>query len=58
MILITHEMEFARDVADRIVFLDNGRIGEQGTPGDVLENPKSERLQSFLKRFRANGNGT
>lgn len=58
MILITHEMEFARDVADRIVFLDNGRIGEQGTPGDVLENPKSERLQLFLKRFRANGNGT
>lgn len=58
MILITHEMEFARDVADRIVFLDNGRIEAQGTPGDVLENPKSERLQSFLKRFRANGNGT
>lgn len=53
MILITHEMEFARDVADRIVFLDNGRIGEQGPPSELLENPQSERLQSFLSRFRS-----
>ncbi|HET7580708.1 MAG TPA: ectoine/hydroxyectoine ABC transporter ATP-binding protein EhuA [Bacillales bacterium] len=53
MMLITHEMEFARDVADRTLFLDNGVIAQEGTPQDVLENPKSERLQSFLKRFHS-----
>lgn len=53
MILITHEMEFARDVADRIVFLDDGKIAEQGPPRDILENPQSERLQSFLSRFHS-----
>lgn len=53
MILVTHEMEFARDIADRIVFLDGGTIAEQGSPEDVLEHSKSERLQSFLGRFRA-----
>lgn len=51
MILVTHEMDFARDVADRIVFLHDGKIEEQGTPEDILENPKSERLQTFLSRF-------
>lgn len=53
MMLITHEMEFARDVADRTLFLDNGVIAQEGTPQEVLENPKSERLQSFLKRFHS-----
>lgn len=53
MILITHEMAFARDVADRIVFLDEGNIGEQGPPSELLENPQSERLQSFLRRFHS-----
>ncbi|MEW9675167.1 ectoine/hydroxyectoine ABC transporter ATP-binding protein EhuA [Lentibacillus sp. L22] len=52
MVLVTHEMEFARDVADRILFLDNGVIAEQGPPMDVLENTTNERLQSFLHRFR------
>lgn len=52
MVLVTHEMEFARDIADRIVFLDNGVIAEQGPPIEVLENSKNERLQSFLHRFR------
>ncbi|MTW84625.1 ectoine/hydroxyectoine ABC transporter ATP-binding protein EhuA [Virgibacillus dakarensis] len=52
MVLVTHEMEFARDVADRIVFLDNGVIAEQGPPAEVLENSTNERLQSFLHRFR------
>lgn len=52
MMIITHEMDFARDVADRVVFLDNGVIAEQGSPQEVLENPQSERLQSFLTRFR------
>ncbi|WP_085523648.1 ectoine/hydroxyectoine ABC transporter ATP-binding protein EhuA [Tuberibacillus sp. Marseille-P3662] len=53
MILVTHEMEFARDVADRVLFLDNGTIAEEGTPEQVLEHSKSDRLQSFLSRFRA-----
>lgn len=52
MVLVTHEMEFARDIADRILFLDNGVIAEQGPPMEVLENSKNERLQSFLHRFR------
>ncbi|WP_042373923.1 ectoine/hydroxyectoine ABC transporter ATP-binding protein EhuA [Neobacillus jeddahensis] len=53
MILVTHEMEFAKDVADRIVFTDGGKIVEQGDPKEIFENPKSERLQSFLKRMRS-----
>ncbi|GAF64896.1 ectoine/hydroxyectoine ABC transporter ATP-binding protein EhuA [Alkalihalobacillus trypoxylicola] len=53
MILITHEIDFARDVADRVFFLDAGKIAEYGKPEDVLENPESERLQSFLSRFNA-----
>lgn len=52
MVLVTHEMEFARDIADRILFLDNGVIAEEGPPMDVLENSSNERLQSFLHRFR------
>ncbi|SDM50832.1 ectoine/hydroxyectoine ABC transporter ATP-binding protein EhuA [Sediminibacillus halophilus] len=53
MVLVTHEMDFARDIADRVVFLDEGRIAEQGTPEQVLENSESERLNSFLSRFRS-----
>src|SRR5690606_37124281 len=53
MVLVTHEMDFARDVADRIIFLENGVIAEQGTPEEVFENTKSERLQQFLCRFRS-----
>lgn len=52
MIVVTHEMGFARDVADRIVFMDGGVVVEQGPPADVLEHPKSERLQAFLRRLR------
>ncbi len=48
MIVVTHEMGFAREVADRVVFMDNGVIVEEGTPEDIFENPKSERLVSFL----------
>lgn len=55
MILVTHEMDFARDVADRVVFLHDGLIEEQGTPKEIFENPKSERLQNFLSRFLKNG---
>jgi len=53
MVLVTHEMDFARDVADRIIFLEDGVISEQGTPEEVLGNTESERLQKFLSRFRS-----
>jgi polar amino acid transport system ATP-binding protein len=52
MMLITHEMEFAREVSDRVIFGAEGRIVEQGTPEQIFEDPQSERLQSFLRRFR------
>ncbi len=53
MILVTHEMDFALDVADKVLFLDEGVIAEQGTASEVIEHSSNERLQSFLKRFRA-----
>ncbi|WP_328286139.1 ectoine/hydroxyectoine ABC transporter ATP-binding protein EhuA [Ureibacillus massiliensis] len=52
MVLVTHEMDFALNVADRVLFLDQGVIAEQGTASEVLEHSKNERLQSFLRRFR------
>lgn len=52
MIVVTHEMGFARDVGTRVVFMDQGVIVEQGAPRDVLENPQTERLKSFLTRFK------
>lgn len=51
MIVVTHEMAFARDVSDRIVFMDGGVVVEQGPPAQVLEHPESERLQAFLRRL-------
>lgn len=51
MLLITHEMDFARDVADRVLFFDQGRIIEQGPPEKIFNHPESERLQTFLSRF-------
>jgi len=51
MIVVTHEMAFARDVADRVVFMDQGIVVEQGPPRKVLDNPQSERLRTFLGRF-------
>ena len=48
MIVVTHEMGFARDVADRVVFMDGGVIVEQGTPEDVFDNPQSDRTKDFL----------
>jgi len=50
MILVTHEMQFAREVADRVVFFDKGVIAEEGPPEQLFSNPKTERLQAFLKR--------
>ena len=51
MIIVTHEMAFARDVADHIIFMDDGLIVEQGAPHDVIDNPKEERTKQFLSRY-------
>ncbi len=48
MIVVTHEMHFARDVADQVIFMDGGKIVEQGAPGSVLDDPRQERTQRFL----------
>ncbi len=50
MVVVTHEMEFARSVADRVIFMANGVIEEEGTPDEVFGNPKSEILQGFLRK--------
>jgi polar amino acid transport system ATP-binding protein len=52
MIVVTHEMSFAREVADRVVFMDGGVVVEQGAPKDVINNPQHERTKSFLRRMR------
>ncbi|MDR3335795.1 MAG: amino acid ABC transporter ATP-binding protein [Treponema sp.] len=51
MIVVTHEMEFAFDVASRVIFMDNGEVVEQGTPKQVFGNPQKERTKQFLSRF-------
>ncbi len=53
MIVVTHEMGFAREVADRVVFMDEGVVVEQGPPDEVINNPHHERTKSFLSRIRA-----
>jgi polar amino acid transport system ATP-binding protein len=50
MVVVTHEMGFAREVGSRVVFMADGQIVEEGTPHDIFENPQSERLQSFLAK--------
>ena len=50
MVVVTHEMGFAREVSNRIIFLDDGVIAEEGTPQQIFENPQCERLQSFLAK--------
>ena len=52
MVVVTHEMQFARDVAHRVVFMDAGTIVEQGPPKELFGNPSTERLRAFLSRFR------
>jgi ABC-type polar amino acid transport system ATPase subunit len=52
MIVVTHEMGFAREVADRVVFMDQGVVVEEGSPKDVLLNPKEERTKTFLRRVK------
>ena len=50
MVIVTHEMGFARTVSNKVVFMDNGEIVEEGTPSDIFDHPKSERLKDFLSK--------
>ena len=50
MIIVTHEMEFARDVSDRVIFMDGGVIVEEGTPREIFDNTKEERTKDFLSK--------
>lgn len=52
MIVVTHELGFAREFASRVIFMNEGKIMEDGTPEEIFENPKTERLKSFLKKVR------
>ena len=54
MIIVTHEMAFARDVADQVIFMDGGFIVEQGDPKQVIDHPQEERTRQFLARFAEN----
>ena len=54
MIIVTHEMAFARDVADQVIFMDGGFIVEQGDPREVIDHPKEERTRQFLSRYTEN----
>lgn len=51
MIIVTHEMDFAQEVSNRVIFMDKGVIAEEGTPQEIFENPKEERTKEFLQRF-------
>ncbi|MDE6456354.1 MAG: ATP-binding cassette domain-containing protein, partial [Dysosmobacter sp.] len=51
MIIVTHEMAFARDVADQVIFMDGGVIVEQGDPREVIDHPREERTRQFLSRY-------
>ena len=54
MIVVTHEMEFAQSVSDKVIFMADGVICEMGTPEDVFQNPKSERTKAFLNKSLEN----
>jgi len=53
MVIVTHEMQFAREVADKILFMDDGLVAEYGTPAEVFDSPSSERTRRFLERYLA-----
>ena len=55
MIVVTHEMAFAKEVSSRVIFMDQGVIAEEGTPSQLFEHPKQERTKEFLHRFRSAG---
>ena len=50
MVVVTHEMAFAREVASRVIFMDEGNIIEEGTPSEIFDNPKSERTKAYLSK--------
>jgi polar amino acid transport system ATP-binding protein len=52
MIVVTHEMQFARDMADRVLFFDGGRVAESGAPEQLFSDPQNERTREFLRRVR------
>lgn len=54
MVIVTHEMGFARDVSDQVIFMSDGFITEQGTPQEIFQNPQQEKTQKFLRNFRNN----
>ena len=51
MVIVTHEMQFAKEVSDRVIFMDQGVIAEQGTPDEIFNDPKQERTKQFLSRY-------
>jgi putative lysine transport system ATP-binding protein len=53
MIIVTHEMAFAKEISDRIIFMDSGVIAEEGSPEQLFNNPKEQRTKEFLKRFNS-----
>ena len=52
MVIVTHEIDFARNVSDRVIFMDEGYIVEQGKPEDVIDNPKNDRVRAFLRKVK------
>ena len=52
MIVVTHEMNFARNVSSKVIFMENGKIAEEGSPEDIFEHPKQERTAQFLSAYR------
>jgi polar amino acid transport system ATP-binding protein len=57
MIVVTHEMHFAREAADRVVFMEDGQVIEQGPPEQILDAPREESTRRFLRRFLEPGSG-
>lgn len=53
MVIVTHEMQFAKEVSDRVIFMDKGVIAEQGSPEEIFEHPKQERTKQFLSRYQS-----
>ena len=54
MVIVTHEMGFARDVSDQVIFMSDGVITEQGTPQEIFNDPQEEKTKKFLRNFRSN----
>jgi putative lysine transport system ATP-binding protein len=54
MIIVTHEMKFAEEVSDRVIFMDQGIVAEEGSPDDIFNHPKKDRTKEFLQRIIEN----